>query len=232
MSVTFENVKQPKLAEVIAAKVRDQIRAGTLEIGARLPPERDLIDLFGVSRGTLREALTLLASQGFIDIRTGRNGGAYVTQPSVDSLVSTLDVLLSVYQTPMWQLLETRAFIEPIATSLACQRATSQDLERINLSVEEMEEAMASGDDDLFRRQTINFHVLIAAAAHNELIRTLTVITQELIFSKAYERLSVDPASTTAAHRRILEALSERRQEDATAAMKRHVQAFEEHVKE
>jgi DNA-binding FadR family transcriptional regulator len=232
MAVTFENIKQPKLAEIIAAKVREQIRTGILQIGTRLPPERDLIELFGVSRGTMREAMTLLGAQGFVDIRTGRNGGAYVTQPSVDNLVNSLDVLLSVHSTPTWQLLEARAYVEPIATKLACERASEEDLVRIQRSVDGMREALEASDDEAFRRHTVAFHVLIAEASHNELIRTLTVITQELIFSKERERLSSDPKGTIAAHERILELLRSRDKTKASNAMQRHVRAFEEHVTE
>lgn len=226
MSVEFQSVKQPKLAEIIAARVREDIRTGRLPVGAHLPPEHDLIVQFGVSRGTMREALMLLESQDFIEVRTGRNGGAIVTQPTVASLASTLDVMLGIHETPIWHLLEAREYVEPIAAELACQRATDEDVARLRASVERMEAAWTSGDVEAYREETTSFHVLIAEAAHNNLIRALTVMTQELIFSKAHDQLTADPDATIHAHRKILAAIEARDAAAAVRRTRRHVHAF------
>ena len=230
MAVEFESVKQPKLAEIIAARVREDIRTGRLPVGAQLPPEHELIDQFGVSRGTMREALMLLESQQFIEIRTGRRGGAIVTQPTAASLASTLDVMLGIHDTPMWHLLEARGYVEPIAAELACQRATEEDLQRLQTSVERMDKAWRDGDEAAYREETISFHVLIAEAAHNNLIRALTVMTQELIFSKAHKRLTADASENIRAHETILAAIAAGDSEAAVRRMGRHVHAFEASV--
>lgn len=226
-TMAFANVKQPKLAEVVAGHVRDEIATGSLEVGSRLPPERELIDQFGVSRGTMREALTLLESQGFIEMRTGRNGGAYVTKPDLHHLASSFDVLLRVQRTPINSLLEAREHLEPLAASLACREATDEDLQKIEESVTSMRAALERGDEARYKHETVQFHVLVAEASHNELIHAFTVITQELVFSKAYDYLSIDDELNLRAHERILEALKLGNAEGASRRMRRHVEAFE-----
>jgi DNA-binding FadR family transcriptional regulator len=224
----FESVKLGKLAEIIAAQVRDDIRTGTILIGSKLPPEKDLIEQFGVSRSIVREALRLLESDGFVVIRSGRNGGAVLTMPRIERLATILDVMLAVEKTELAQLIEARAFIEPIAARLAAERATEEEMSRI-------EESMAlirnsPEDDALFAEQTVRFHVLVAAATHNSVIHALTAITQQLIFSRAQEQIGSEPEGTLRAHLRIFEAIQARDSELAARRMARHVEAFEGHL--
>ena len=127
--VVFDRIKQGKLAEIIAAQIRGEIRSGALALGDRLPPERELIEQLGVSRATVREALMLLEADGFIQVRAGRHGGAYVTSPKIERLATILDVILAVEQTTTEQLLEARSLMEPLAVRLATTRATESDFE-------------------------------------------------------------------------------------------------------
>ena len=68
----------------------------------------------------------LLEADGFIQVRSGRHGGAYVTTPRIERLATILDVILAVENTTTEQLLEARALMEPLAVRLASQRATAE----------------------------------------------------------------------------------------------------------
>src|ERR1700676_4225945 len=81
MAVTM---RVPKMAELVAGHLRRQIVRGELQEGDALPPETILMDTFGVSRPTLREAYRVLESEGLIDVHRGSRGGARVRLPSPD----------------------------------------------------------------------------------------------------------------------------------------------------
>lgn len=77
-----DEIRVPKTAELVATEIRHEILAGSLRPGDRLPPETSLMNSFGVSRPSLREALRLLEAEELLDIRRGSRGGAVVRRPS------------------------------------------------------------------------------------------------------------------------------------------------------
>src|SRR6266513_4730852 len=77
-------VRVPKTAELVASHLRRQIVRGELKEGDALPPESALMEHFGVSRPTLREAFRVLESEALITVRRGSRGGARVRLPTVD----------------------------------------------------------------------------------------------------------------------------------------------------
>ena len=206
--VVFDKIKQKKLADVIAAQIRGEIRSGSLRVGDRLPTERELIEQLGVSRATVREALMLLEADGFIQVRSGRHGGAYVTTPRIERLATILDVILAVENTTTEQLLEARALMEPLAVRLASQRATAEDLERIEASITRAEEH--PNDPEIVAEEAARFHILVAESTHNGVISALTATTQQLIYSRASEAFATQTDSTIRAHRLILDAIRSR----------------------
>ncbi len=222
--VVFDRIKQGKLAEVIAAQIRGEIRSGALALGDRLPPERELIEQLGVSRATVREALMLLEADGFIQVRAGRHGGAYVTSPKLERLATILDVILAVEQTTTDQLLEARSLMEPLAVRLATARADESDFERIQGSIDRAAEHPEA--PDIVAEESARFHVLVAESTHNGVISALTATTQQLIYSRAFTAFGTETAATLRAHQRILDAMRARDAEAAVRRMVRHVDAF------
>lgn len=224
--VTFGTIKKGKLAEIVSAQIRDEIRSGALKLGDRLPTEAELIIQLGVSRSTVREALMLLESDGFVSVRAGRHGGAYVTRPKIERLATILDVILFVERTTTEELLEARALMEPLAVRLATLRATDDDLARLDECINRTEEFR---DDPLIvAEEAARFHVLVAESTHNGVISALTATTQQLIFSRVFEALGRQVDLTIKAHRRIYEAIRDRDAETAVRRMNRHVGAFAE----
>lgn len=224
--IVFANVKQGKLAEVVAAQIRDEIRNGLLSIGDKLPSEKELIVQLGVSRATVREALTLLESDGFVSVRSGRYGGAYITQPKVERLASILDTILVVEKTTMSELLEARVLLEPLVVRRAAEKATAEDLQRIEASIDRMEQNRS--DPAIVAAEAARYHVLVAEAAHNGVISALTATTQQLIFARVSEVLGSQAEITIRAHRLIFEAIRDGDADLAAKRMTRHVGAFEE----
>jgi DNA-binding FadR family transcriptional regulator len=223
--LVFDRVKQGKLAEVIAAQIRNEIRSGVISVGDRLPTERELIEQLGVSRATVREALMLLEADGFVQVRAGRHGGAYVTSPRIERLATILDVILAVEQTTTDQLLEARALMEPLAVRLASTRATDDDIARLDECIELTEKGR--DNPTVVAEQAARFHVLVAESTHNGVISALTATTQQLIYSRAFDAFGTSTEDTIRAHRRIFEAIRDHQPEVAERRMVRHVSAFE-----
>lgn len=114
-------VRQPKASEVIANELRRVVVCDG-KPGDYLMAERLLIERFGVSRPTLREALRILESEGLLDIRRGIKGGATIREPSIEDLTLRIGTFLQIKRTTYEDLFKVRKIIEPAAARLAAER--------------------------------------------------------------------------------------------------------------
>lgn len=119
----------------IADELRAQILAGALSAGERLPSEIELGNAFGVSRGTVREALRVLSSQHLVEPRRGVRGGTFVAAPDpsrvVEDVGSALGVLVMSPRLRLDDLLEARLLLDPEAARLAALRADAETVQTI-----------------------------------------------------------------------------------------------------
>ncbi len=75
----FKPIKQPRISDEVFHQLKESILSNGFKAGDKLPPERELADQFQVSRVAIREAIRTLENAGFLEIRQGSTGGAYVT---------------------------------------------------------------------------------------------------------------------------------------------------------
>jgi GntR family transcriptional regulator, transcriptional repressor for pyruvate dehydrogenase complex len=108
-------LRVPKAAELLAAHIRGQIIRGELKEGDALPTETELMERFGVSRPTLREAIRVLEMESLLRIRRGSRGGALVTAPNPQVAARAVGVLLQLGGVSLRDLHEARTMIEPMA---------------------------------------------------------------------------------------------------------------------
>jgi DNA-binding GntR family transcriptional regulator len=124
-----------KAFEQVHAHLRNLIMRGELARGQRLPNEVTLAAHFGVSRGTVREALRLLVADGLVRTAKGAGGGSYVTLPTVGHLSEfmerNIELLSAVADVTLPEFLEARELIEVYAARRAAERRTNADLERL-----------------------------------------------------------------------------------------------------
>jgi DNA-binding FadR family transcriptional regulator len=111
--------RAPKAAEVVADDLAGHILLTGMNEGDVLPNEREMTELFGVGRGTLREALRILETQGVITIRPGPGGGPVVRRPRPDDLAGNLTLLLQLMDVPFGQVLQAREVVEPLLSEMA-----------------------------------------------------------------------------------------------------------------
>lgn len=127
----FKRAKQNRVFQDVVDQIQEAILTGKLPPGAKLPAERDLKEMFNTSRGTLREALRVLEQKGLIEIRLGVNGGAIVKQIDTAPLMESLALLIQSGNVSLAHLSEFRIKIEGSLMELATERATPDDIEKL-----------------------------------------------------------------------------------------------------
>ena len=145
--------------------------------GSKLPNENELSETLGVSRTTLREAISFLAAQGVLEIRRGK--GTFVAE-SLPAEGLDLTALAGVRsRVRAKDLFEMRLIFEPATVALACQRASDEELEQIRKKAERVERIAAEGGNWPLADQ--EFHWAIIKASHNEYMRRLYPIINSAV---------------------------------------------------
>ena len=224
LDAVFTPVRTPSTFEETVERLGTAIRVGLLAPGSRLPAERELARELGISRSTLREALTTLVQSGHLVSMRGRSGGTFVAEkPPLADEAAPADVLLGEAATAI---LDSRVAVEAGAVLLACERAEREDLQRL----EEVVERMANADDfEEYRRADIRFHIGVAEAAHSpHLVTEMTEVQgrmSELIALIAHPEQVL--THSNAQHRRLVRLLRKQEAASAVALMREHIEGTE-----
>jgi GntR family transcriptional repressor for pyruvate dehydrogenase complex len=158
----FRPIREGKLSETVQDQVRVLIYEGRLKPGARLPSERELAATFRIGRAAVREALKRLHATGFI---VTRKRGSFVCPLTPATLVTPLEGMLCSEFARIEQLIEIRKSIEAVSAAEAAQKATAEDLAKIQGALRELLEAIQTGR--LLEDGGLAFHLAIVEAAHN-----------------------------------------------------------------
>ena len=214
--------KKAKLSEKTSDRLYEMIVDEHRYVpGSKLPNENELSGELGVSRTTLREAISFLAAQGVLEIRRGK--GTFVAEilPAEGLDLTALAGVRSRVRAK--DLFEMRLIFEPATVALACQRASDEELRLIRRKAERVEEIAAAGGDWPLADQ--EFHWAIIKASHNEYMRRLYPI----INSAVDEILQISPSRqrmqdiALGDNRTILAFLLKRDEEGARCAMSIHM---------
>src|SRR3982751_6393589 len=168
----FAPVSIARASSSIADQIRQAIVTGKLDQGERLPPERELAEQFGVSRVTVRDALRALEAMGLIEVRVGARGGAFVTVPTGSIVGQTMSDMMMMSAVTPEDIVEARLVVELGTVTLACSRATDDDVALLRDLATRSHEALAA--KTYTRELSWDFHALVAQAAHNAAIAGLT----------------------------------------------------------
>jgi len=199
------------------------------EPGDKLPSEREMSEMFGMSRGALREALIRLDTLRIIDARP--KSGIYLRAGSAERSIEAM-VLFAEADAPLApdeviQAVELRRLLETQAVRLACERRTDEDLERLSAIVKRC--AAARGDGEKLASLDAEFHLAIVAATQNDVfVRFVNVFylmsrkRREVYFSSdEHCRQSVND------HRKLLAAIVERDVEQAESILRQHIKGVD-----
>jgi len=163
---------QPRLAEMIASELREQILSGVHTSGL-LPKQDDLVATFGVSAPPLREALRILEGEGLITVRRGKVGGALIHRPDGGSVSHAVGMALQGDQVHLRDLGSSILMLEPTCASACASSTTAIELLRpvIEQNLEHTEAAI--GDGPAFTHRARQFHDLVVAQTPNATTRLL-----------------------------------------------------------
>lgn len=228
----WEPVQRVRTYEQVMAQIEDRILDGRLKAGDKLPSERDLSALLGVSRPSLRESLRVLEALGIVDIRPGggAEGGAVLVGEPGSGFVNLLKLQLALGQFEQTEVLETRIALETWCCEEAAVRATEQDHRELGLILDRMEDPNITTAE--FNKLDAAFHVRIAESTGNSLASHLmgslrVAINRQMI--EAYARLENWKETATVVrreHRQILDALQRREPTEARRAVGDHIRSF------
>lgn len=224
----FKTIKHIRISDEIIQQIKILISQGKLKPGDRLPPERDLVKEFGVSRPSLREALNSLAAMGFLEIKGKRT---FIKSVASESMQHPISLLIKADTQKIFDLIEVRKAIETWGAFLAAQRATEEDIKQLENIIEEMRKAFEDGRS--WERQDADFHLGIAQATHNT-IQTHVMSTIYDLLRESVAKVFRDRAKVKKLidhHRRIFSAIKNHSPDKARERTLEHLNYVESEVK-
>src|SRR5215469_7426272 len=207
---TIEAEKRGTTSEEVVTRLREMIHRGELRSGDRLPPERDLAKLLGVSRPTLRMALRSLSAVGVLRSRQG--AGTFVVQddepPSLDS--GPLRLMASLRGFSSAEMFEARRALEMVVAGLAAERATGEEMASMAEELAGMYASLAEPEQYLVH--DMRFHQVVAGASGNRILAALMnmVATVLLDVRGKTVRRARDLKESAEMHRQIYRAIRDR----------------------
>jgi len=201
-----------KRGDMVVEEIKRWIGARRLVPGDKLPKETALQELFGISKGTAREALKSLEVQGLVTVSTGPAGGATIGEVPLERTFQLVQNYLFFRDLNVAQIYAIRRMLEPELAAGAVAHLTDPDFEALEHSIHICAPVSASAAQARAQRQEdLHFHDVLAAANPNALLRFMCEVINQLLrhlvtmgnqpAHPAYKRLG---DANVAAHRRLL----------------------------
>ncbi|MGH2734199.1 MAG: FadR/GntR family transcriptional regulator [Actinomycetota bacterium] len=220
----FSPVTPGRISHEIVRQIKWAIRDRRLEPGDRLPPERELSERFRASRVSVRDALRVLEAGGLIEIRVGARGGAFVRAPAPGIVGEGIANMLTLSVVTPEEVTEARALFELGMIPLVCERASEEDIAALVGICERSEEAL---EKEAYRVElSAEFHVRLAAAAHNAAVEMLVDSFHDALLMSLIRAKEVAPemgGRGVAEHRAMVDAIVARDPERAQHIMATHL---------
>ena len=219
----FAPVRAERTFEIIANKVRDQIRDGKLRTGDKLPPEREMAQQLGTSRNALREALRSLEHAGLISLHKGARGGAFITDGNPSAVAQSMEDLMHLGGINLANVTEARLAIETAIVEIAAAKGTTAAFEALDRNIDKVEELTHARDMDAKAALNMEFHVLLAEATGNPVLVLMRRTLMDLLRSVHRPITAEDTVDIIKSRRRFMRLLRGRQATAAAAEMKDHL---------
>ena len=170
--MAIQKANRSTLVGQVTAQIEQMIESGQWKIGDKIPAEPELMDMFAVSRNTLREGIQSLVHAGLLETRQGIG-----TTVKADSNLA-LALEKKIQQSDLLETLEVRLGLEREAAQLAAERRTAEDLKQMEICLNDCKRTAKTNDPFQFIQTDIAFHKSIAQATHNKM------------FIELYERIT------------------------------------------
>jgi DNA-binding FadR family transcriptional regulator len=214
-------IKKTRVAEEVADRIRVLMLDGTFPPGEPLPSERHLAERFGVSRGSIRDALRTLETIGLLETRHGQ--GTFPHELSVDRLVAPLASVMAYRSDLQDELLDVRRMFEPAVARAAALRATEEDLADLQRILETQRQKLKAGQSAI--AEDTAFHAILARATRNRVVMSIMATLNDLLVESRTQSLRQKgrPARSIDGHEAVVAALRRRDVEGASQAMYNHI---------
>lgn len=225
----FSGVRNERIYEKIVVQIRNLIQEGKLKPGDRLPGERELAETVGCSRTSLREAFRVLESEGLIISKPG--GGRFIQHIDQSMVLeyrfNTIDMI---EKSAVLYFLEAREALEPRIVELAVERATSEQIEKMEKVLLYLEDRLKYPQEKV--EGDSSFHLAVAEATQNFVFVSMMETNLNMVRQVRKQTL-ISPQRYTESleeHRAILDAIKKRNKEEAVHATLVHLYNLKQYV--
>lgn len=194
VTVIGQQVRVPKMAELVSSDLRRRIVRGELNAGDALPSEAELMAQFGVSRPTLREAFRILEAESLITVRRGAGGGARVQTPSPEVAARYVGLVLEHRGTTVKDVWDARLVLEPPTAGILARRRTKADIRMLRDALAEHDSVTEPAE---IVRLHNDFHTLVVRLSGNDTLALLIGMLGEIIERTTWTRVEADLGTST-----------------------------------
>ena len=232
----FQTAKQTKVFQDVVAQIQDAILDGRLKTGDTLPSERQLKDMFNISRGTLREALRVLEQKGLIEIKLGVGGGSVVKDLTADQVSEGLALLIRSQKVSLNHLAEFREDVEGFVAARAAANRSAADISILTELLNQAGKCIEAGPSqrETFLEIDKRIHMTLAQVAANPLYMSVLHSVHDNIHRYYDEFLSMDKRELQENYRDLCDLVHavEKGQSDRARRLARnHVRRFNKYMK-
>ncbi len=221
----FRSVKRtPSLSDKVAEQLTEAIVSRQIQVGERLPSERDLGDKFKVSRTVIREAIRSLAARGLVRVTSGR--GVEVNEYGAGDVAASMRLLVRGHEgLDYGKVNEVRTAVEVQVAGLAALRARPEDLDRLRKLCDDHQRSLEGGELDAAGEFDFQFHRELTRSSGNELLLAMLDSIAEVLREVRNQSMAEPHVGEDGlqAHRRILKCVSDGKASEARDAMAEHL---------
>jgi len=225
--VPFQKVRATKVSAVVAEQIVEAIKTGVYPVGSRLPSEAELAQATGVSRASVREALSALQAVGLIEAKSG--SGNFVRKSPTQEDEADVPLLLE-SEAGCLEVMEARETLEPSVVALVARKASRKVVRDLRHAIGEMRSQIASADFSSYFQADKRFHLALVAAAGNRLLSAalvplISTMDQTLyreFTHRYYLKTEQDLEEVVDLHEELVSSIERQDEEGAAAAMSEH----------
>jgi DNA-binding FadR family transcriptional regulator len=232
----LKKIKQVKLYEDVALQIEEAIIAGDFKPGDKLPPERELEEILGASRGTIRLSLRILEQNGLLEIRTGTQGGAFVREITPELITKSITSLIRFNYVSLDHIAHFRENIEgTLIARLAVVNAEPDDVRELKAMLDRLIEISQKEDMDwpAFDSLEHQMHVFLGRMTKNPLFEALSATIMQSIsnFASYIDRTKTVMKEVINDWEEIIGSLENKGAEETTQLIRTHILKWSEKQK-
>ncbi len=214
--------------DVVVEQIKNFLLSDQIEVGDKLPTEKEFCTTLQVGRSTIREAIRALQVMGYVKIHPGR--GAFLEAKNLDDATPSIVSWLESNKVQVEDIVEVRIGLEMLAAKLASERATAENFDALDKIRLAFEDALANLEYDKLGDLDEEYHQTLVDASKNNLLSVLNKVVSVAFteFRKNSFRIKEHAANAIIPHRDIVNALRLRDADLAQAFVRRHLEKIRE----